>query len=592
MNNSLIPYQLQNHEAFVLLRRWNEPLVNGKSPGKIPLEGNFGWNKNPSTLAEATTHLSKGYNYGVLTGNGLVVIDSDDTNLSLYLLEEFSTFTVKTTKGHHFYFYIDELVKTEALERNGVHYGHICGAGKYVVGANSKTSTGELYSVLRDIEIYKTTSKELYEALGGYRKLGKTKVNASKEITETTNEITNPFAKLMPEDKGDYYLVTCPECGKHEAYMYKNNNNIICNRQDKCCYRGNLRDLLNTVVVTDKCKNGGDNEAGATVNINNVATRDFNASITNYDQYANIKPQERHYPWLPKKGGLAMIYARAGIGKSQFALGVCRHLLQKKDFLSWRYLDESNADVNIAYLDGEMMKSEAVHRLIKHGIGCNNFKYISHDDAQLSLKNEDSVKLFFNFVEQQKIDIAVIDTISSVTRGIDILSAKDCGEIINKFLLECRQKKLTVIFLHHANKSELFSSYRGSSTIEDYLDTVIELKEVLNTEDEKDGFKLKFTKARSCERIYQKPRIVKLNQDSCGNYTWEMEDGRGDYDEVVELVRNSGAKGISSREIASFLNISHTMVWKHRKRMQDTGLIDSKLGHKDLLRLKQEEEVF
>ena len=35
---------------------------------------------------------------------------------------------------------------------------------------------------------------------------------------------------LEPRDKGKYYLLTCPQCGKQEAYLDKTGIYIKCNR--------------------------------------------------------------------------------------------------------------------------------------------------------------------------------------------------------------------------------------------------------------------------------------------------------------------------------------------------------------------------
>jgi len=48
------------------------------------------------------------------------------------------------------------------------------------------------------------------------------------------------LAVLSPQDKGGYYLLTCPACGKREAFIYKNGTWIICNRRDKCGFSQSL----------------------------------------------------------------------------------------------------------------------------------------------------------------------------------------------------------------------------------------------------------------------------------------------------------------------------------------------------------------
>lgn len=39
---------------------------------------------------------------------------------------------------------------------------------------------------------------------------------------------------LHPQDRGDYYMLTCPMCGRREAYIYKGSTHFRCNRANKC----------------------------------------------------------------------------------------------------------------------------------------------------------------------------------------------------------------------------------------------------------------------------------------------------------------------------------------------------------------------
>ncbi|HSA34668.1 MAG TPA: toprim domain-containing protein [bacterium] len=50
------------------------------------------------------------------------------------------------------------------------------------------------------------------------------------------------LAELSPELSGDHYILTCPSCGKREAFLYLNSHIIICNRQNNCGYRASLWD--------------------------------------------------------------------------------------------------------------------------------------------------------------------------------------------------------------------------------------------------------------------------------------------------------------------------------------------------------------
>ena len=50
------------------------------------------------------------------------------------------------------------------------------------------------------------------------------------------------LSELRPELSGDHLILTCPSCGKREAYIYLNSHLIICNRQNNCGYKKSLWD--------------------------------------------------------------------------------------------------------------------------------------------------------------------------------------------------------------------------------------------------------------------------------------------------------------------------------------------------------------
>ena len=58
---------------------------------------------------------------------------------------------------------------------------------------------------------------------------------------------------LNPQDKGKYYLLTCPKCGKPETYLYKTGIYIKCSRLNKCGYAQSLWDYIqNTKGLTNQ----------------------------------------------------------------------------------------------------------------------------------------------------------------------------------------------------------------------------------------------------------------------------------------------------------------------------------------------------
>jgi len=81
----------------------------------------------------------------------------------------------------------------------------------------------------------------------------------------TSLDIPLLLPELHPEDKGDYYIVDCPNCGQHEAYIYKDNQRVIkCNRGNKCMYSTdvwncfqNLHGLSNSETYNYLTQNAG-----------------------------------------------------------------------------------------------------------------------------------------------------------------------------------------------------------------------------------------------------------------------------------------------------------------------------------------------
>lgn len=50
-----------------------------------------------------------------------------------------------------------------------------------------------------------------------------------------TIDLAEALAALSPQDKGTYYVLTCPKCGaRGEAYIYKGGHRLTCNRREKC----------------------------------------------------------------------------------------------------------------------------------------------------------------------------------------------------------------------------------------------------------------------------------------------------------------------------------------------------------------------
>ena len=151
----VIPEQLRNQEfRFIKIRGHT----------KFPLEK---WS-NPKRQycfddVELLEHLNKEDNYALLTGNNMVVIDIDDKKGYKIIEKLPKTFSVKTRRGHHFYYFCN-LLKKQVIKKNDKHIGEIQAKGQYVIGPNSFHSKGDRY-VPDETEIAKISVDDLKKAL-------------------------------------------------------------------------------------------------------------------------------------------------------------------------------------------------------------------------------------------------------------------------------------------------------------------------------------------------------------------------------------------------------------------------------------------
>lgn len=156
----LIPQQLQRDDFhFVKLR--------GKS--KIPLEKN--WQKKVVTHQEIEKHIRQGNNYGILGGfAGLIVIDADSKAISDIVKRGLpETFTVKTNKGFHYYYFCNDFGNKVALRKDEQHFGDIIAKGSQIVGPNSiHPDSRQAYKVVSNSEIQKISKNDILKAFSDY----------------------------------------------------------------------------------------------------------------------------------------------------------------------------------------------------------------------------------------------------------------------------------------------------------------------------------------------------------------------------------------------------------------------------------------
>ncbi len=79
-----------------------------------------------------------------------------------------------------------------------------------------------------------------------------TELNQCQENSDNLSSILTLLQPANPEDKGSYFLLDCPGCGKHEAFIYKDAikksgiyARIKCNRENHCGYSKSISEQFN-----------------------------------------------------------------------------------------------------------------------------------------------------------------------------------------------------------------------------------------------------------------------------------------------------------------------------------------------------------
>lgn len=124
--------------------------------GKHPYH--TGWQRMLITNENLIDEILKKYpfaNFGIVTGNGLVVVDVDKKSGGFESLNKIKdiiepTLTVKTGGGgYHFYYKTNEIVKNRTKVLPGID---VRGDGGYVVAPGSKHKSGNYYEIMEGKE--------------------------------------------------------------------------------------------------------------------------------------------------------------------------------------------------------------------------------------------------------------------------------------------------------------------------------------------------------------------------------------------------------------------------------------------------------
>jgi putative DNA primase/helicase len=191
-------------------------------------------------------------------------------------------------------------------------------------------------------------------------------------------------------------------------------------------------------------------------------------------------------PWL-EAGGLSMIYAPTGHGKTLVLLNIALCIASGQTFLDQVI---RSGPKRVLYVDGEMPIALMQERLRKLLAGQRwspkvqeNFAMLSHEFLvkergipPLGAPDDAKGRRLID-AHMAQFDVLILDNLSSLM-GYGVENDAESWVAMNEWLLTLRRRRAAVIVVHHGTKKDSRGQFkqRGTSRRMDQLDSVIQLE--------------------------------------------------------------------------------------------------------------------
>ena len=176
---------------------------------------------------------------------------------------------------------------------------------------------------------------------------------------------------------------------------------------------------------------------------------------------------------LMKSNGLYCLVARPKVGKSLLALQLADSIANGTTFLGF-----NTNPSPVLYISTEMTSAQLLDRINKMNLHLTdkNFFVEEQDVNQRKLNLMDLKLTFKEFSEDIKGKFVIVDMFCGVDTytDSDLSNYQDMGQkVIPKYRELCQQYGLTILLIHHLNKS---NTTLGSTAIDGSVDGIITLK--------------------------------------------------------------------------------------------------------------------
>ena len=495
-----IPKQLQdNRFRFIKLGKYRETdTPKQKEACKRPTE--LAWQKTNNYSyndPELLQWLREGGNYGVIGRNGFLIIDTDEKETVEKLKEiPIKTFTVKTAKGLHSYFFTTDQIENMKFFEGEKDMGQIQADDRYAVAPNSIHPSGEKYEVVNDVAIAEITLPTIQLLFGDWL-VQKEEVEAVVKEEKEYKGTGVPVEKIV--DLTNFKHSGSEIIGTHPVHGSANKSNLKINTEKEVwrCFRcesgGGYLSLIGVVERIIKCRDCRPNRISKEqwVKIFDVARVKY--GYADEAPVEEIIKKERGYIlktimespmpeieyWMEgimPKNTLVLIGGRPNSFKSMFTLALSLQTARNKRFLSYFYPAQNTPKILLYDLENGV---RVIHRRTFYlcGVNTDGMENITIEDNFNKTNMKKELEFAMNY------DVVILDSYRRFLRGEENAS-EITDEFYSKFLKPLREADKTVIIVHHFRKrrveeeiseDDLLEMFRGSSDIVAQVDVAFGL---------------------------------------------------------------------------------------------------------------------
>jgi putative DNA primase/helicase len=285
----------------------------------------------------------------------------------------------------------------------------------------------------------------------------------------------------------------------------------------------------------------------------------------------DVKPRERLIGKWMREGDTGFIFGQRGTGKTWLVDLIISHVSSGRD------IDEEwdvPTQQSVLLVDGEMPWDDTRSRLLGLGADKNFLRILHHEvlfdrtGLTMNLTNPKVQQIITQLCEDAKARLLVLDTQSSLFRGMAEKDS-DAWELVIDWLLSLRRRRITTLIVLHSGWTD--DHARGTSRREDDAFWVVQVKQSLDQNPGEPGckFETNFTKWRNLDA---KPntRIWHVVTEPDGSVTYNCDELSFD-EKVLNLIRDGLA---TASVIAEELGCNRSTVTRAADRLEEKKLIE------------------